>query len=182
MKIMANVKEITSLMSEAQRSVTILWLTAANMIDEGTKTITSRRRASSVDFALLPRDWSMMAADFIKHVRMIPLKKMRMQSRAYSVYSGMLFFPKTEITRSGASSKIKKKTVPTPRTIFVMVRTVSFTRSVFPAPILNPIIGWPPRLIPITIETTMPNTFITIPTTARGITEPNATPVLAKVS
>ena len=66
--------------------------------------ITSRSRASRVDFPLLPRDWSMMAADFIKQVRMIPLKKILTQSRAYSVYSGLLFFPKREITKSGASS------------------------------------------------------------------------------
>ena len=101
---------------------------------------------------LLPRDWSMMAADFIKQVRMMPLKKILTQSRAYSVYSGLLFFPKREITKSGASSKIRKKTVPIARTIFVIVLIVSFTRSTFPAPILKPMIGWPPRLIPITME------------------------------
>ena len=144
--------------------------------------ITSRSRASRVDFPLLPRDWSMMAADFIKQVRIIPLKKILTQSRAYSVYSGLLFFPKREITKSGASSKIRKKRLPTDRTIFVIVLIVSFTRSTFPASMLKPMIGWPPRLIPITMETTIPKTFITIPTTARGITEPNATPVLANVS
>ena len=124
----------------------------------------------------------MMAADFIKHVRMIPLKKILTQSRAYSVYSGLLFFPKSEITKFGASSKIRKNTVLIARTIFVIVLIVSFTRYTFPAPILKPMIGWPPRLIPITMETTIPKTFMTIPTTARGITEPNATPVLANVS
>ena len=83
--------------------------------------ITSRSRASRVDFPLLPRDWSMMAADFIKQLRIIPLKKILTQRRAYSVYSGLLFFPKREITKSGASSKIRKKTVPIARTIFVIV-------------------------------------------------------------
>ena len=39
------------------------------MIEEGTKMITSRSKASRVDFPLLPRDWSMMAADLIKQVR-----------------------------------------------------------------------------------------------------------------
>lgn len=144
--------------------------------------ITSRSRASRVDFPLLPRDWSMMAEDFIKQVRMMPLKKILTQRRAYSVYSGLLFFPKREITKSGASSKIRKNTVPIARTIFVIVFIVSFTRSTFPAPILKPMIGWPPRLIPITMETTIPKTFITIPTTARGMTEPKDMPVLANVS
>ena len=63
----------------------------------------------------------MMAADFIKQLRIIPLKKILTQRRAYSVYSGLLFFPKREITKSGASSKIRKKTVPIARTIFVIV-------------------------------------------------------------
>ena len=66
--------------------------------------ITSRSRASRVDLPLFPRDCSIMAADFIKQVRMIPLKKILTQSRAYSVYSGLLLFPKREITKSGASS------------------------------------------------------------------------------
>ena len=83
--------------------------------------ITSRSRASRVDFPLLPRDWSMMAVDLIKQVRIIPLKKILTQSRAYSVYSELLFFPKREITKFGASSKIRKKTVPIARTIFVIV-------------------------------------------------------------
>ena len=52
---------------------------------------------------------------------MIPLKKILTQSRAYSLYSGLLFFPKREITKSGASSKIRKKMLPTDRTIFVIV-------------------------------------------------------------
>ena len=135
-----------------------------------------------VDFPLLPRDWSMMAADLIKQVRMMPLKKILTQRRAYSVYSGLLFFPKREITKSGVNSKIRKKTVPIVRTIFVIVLIVSFTRSTFPAPMLKPMIGWPPRIIPITMETTIPKTFITIHTTARGITEPKDMPVLANVS
>ena len=98
------------------------------------------------------------------------------------MYSGELPFPKIEITISGKNSKIRKTAVPIASTRRRTTRTVSFTRPEFPAPILNPIIGWPPRLIPITTETTIPKTFITIPTTARGTTEPNATPVLAKVS
>ena len=109
MKITANVNAITSLTSEAQSIVTMLWLTTARITDAGTKAITSRMRASRVDFPLFPSDWSMIAADFIKQVRMIPLRKILTQSRAYSVYSGLLPFPKIEITRSGASSKIKKK-------------------------------------------------------------------------
>ena len=104
--------DITSLISEAQSMVTMLWLVSARIIEEGTKTITSRSRASSMDLPLFPRDWSMLAADFIKQVRMIPLKKILTQRRAYSVYSGLLFFPKREITKSGASSKIRKNTVP----------------------------------------------------------------------
>ena len=78
--------------------------------------------------------WNMMAADFIKQVRMMPLKKIQTQKRAYSVYSGLLFFPKREITKSGASSKIRKKTVPISRTIFLIVLIVSFARSTFLTP------------------------------------------------
>ena len=103
--------------------------------------ITSRSRASRVDFPLLPRDWSIMAADFIKQVRIIPLKKIQTQRRTYSVYSGLLFFPKREITKSGASSKIRKKTVTIARTIFLIVLIVSFAGSEFLPPILKPMIG-----------------------------------------
>ena len=72
-----------------------------------------------------------MAADFIKQERMMPLKKILTQRRTYSVYSGLLFFPKREITKSGASSKIRKKTVTISRTIFLIVLIVSFARSEF---------------------------------------------------
>ena len=57
----------------------------------------------------------------------MPLKKIQTQRRAYSVYSGLLFFPKREITKSGASSKIRKKRLPTDRTIFVIVFSLVYT-------------------------------------------------------
>ncbi len=37
---------------------------------------------------------------------------------------------------------------------------------------MYPIIGWPPRAIPIHIPITIPNTFIVIPMTARGMSVP----------
>ena len=121
----------------------------------------------------------MIAADFIKQVSMMPPRKILMQSLAYSIYSGVLLFPNNPITASGMSSKIRNDIVPTASISLVITAIVSLTRSIFPEPRLNPIIGCPPRLIPITTDTTIPNTFITIPTTANGVTAPYAIPVLA---
>ena len=45
-------KEIVSLMSALQSIITIFLLAVARIIEAGTKTITSRSRARSVDFPL----------------------------------------------------------------------------------------------------------------------------------
>ena len=111
-KITATTNETASLTSALQSIVTIFWLTAARIIEDGTKIITSRRRASKVDFPLFPIDCKIIDVDFIKQVIIIPLKKILTQSRAYSMYSGELPFPKIEITISGKNSKIRKTAVP----------------------------------------------------------------------
>ncbi len=51
-KITATTNETASLMSALQSIVTMFWLTVARIIEAGTKTITSRSRARSVDFPL----------------------------------------------------------------------------------------------------------------------------------
>ena len=50
----------------------------------------------------------------------MPPRKMRMHNLAYSIYSAVLWLPNREMTRSGASSKIRKAITPTPITSFVM--------------------------------------------------------------
>ena len=53
--------------------------------------------------------WSIMAADFIKQVRMMPLKKILTQRRAYSVYSGLLFFQKERLQSLGQVQKSERR-------------------------------------------------------------------------
>ena len=149
------------------------------MIMVGTKKITSLDSASRVDLRLDPMDCNTIDNDLVILVRIIPPRKILKQYFAYSKYSKE--FPKIFMIPVGKNSNNIKAIQPIIKFVCKIYFIVSFTLLIFFAPMLYPIIGIPPKDTPITTDITIPNTFIHIPITARGVTTPYGLPELAIV-